>query len=112
MSKAIIVSGWLCCIACATGGSGDMSNAQQDAAVTPIQDAANITTADAARQDAAVVGQDAQVSQTVDAGTGSSGPFCSTNSQCTVSGECCVTLGGPNGFCAPGTVVFGECFPQ
>ena len=112
MSKTIIVSGWLCCIACATGGSGDMSNAQQDAAVTPRQDAASVTTADAARQDGGVVGQDAQVSQTVDASTGSGGPFCSTNSQCTVSGECCLTLGGPSGFCAPGTVVLGECFPE
>ena len=113
MSKAIIVSGWLCCIACATGGSGDMSSAQQDAAVAPRHDAANVTTADAARQDSGV-GQDAQVSQIIDGGTGSGsgGLFCSTNSQCTVSGECCVTLGGPNGFCAPGTVVLGECFPQ
>jgi hypothetical protein len=41
-----------------------------------------------------------------------SGPFCSTNSQCTTAGECCVTLGGPAGFCAPGTVVLGVCVPQ
>ena len=40
-----------------------------------------------------------------------SGPFCATNGQCTVSGECCVTLGGPQGFCAPGTVVLGNCVP-
>lgn len=40
-----------------------------------------------------------------------SGPFCTANSQCTVAGECCLTVGGPQGFCAPGTVVFGECFP-
>ena len=112
MSKAIIVSGWLCCIACATGSSGDTANVQQDAAVTQ-HDASNVATADAARSDSGVVGQDAQVSQTVDAGTGSgSGPFCSTNSECTVSGECCVTLGGPSGFCAPGTVFLGECFPE
>lgn len=113
MSKAIIVSGWLCCIACATGGTGDMGNVQQDAAVTR-QDASSVTTADAARHDSGAVGQDAQLSQTVDAGTGSGsgGPFCSTNSQCTVAGECCVTLGGPSGFCAPGTVVLGACVPQ
>ena len=41
-----------------------------------------------------------------------SGPFCSTNSDCTTAGECCVTLGGPAGFCAPGTVVLGVCVPQ
>lgn len=43
---------------------------------------------------------------------GPSGPFCSTNGQCTVAGECCVTLGGPTGFCAPGTILAGQCFPQ
>jgi hypothetical protein len=43
---------------------------------------------------------------------GSTGPFCATNGECTVSGECCVTLGGPMGFCAPGQVVLGQCFPD
>jgi hypothetical protein len=43
---------------------------------------------------------------------GASGPFCATNGDCTVSGECCVTLGGPQGFCAPGQVVAGQCFPN
>jgi len=41
-----------------------------------------------------------------------SGPFCTANNQCTVAGECCVTLGGPQGFCAPGQVVLGQCVPQ
>lgn len=40
-----------------------------------------------------------------------SGPFCTANSQCTVAGECCLTIGGPQGFCAPGTVLGGTCFP-
>lgn len=40
-----------------------------------------------------------------------SGPFCTANSQCTVAGECCLTIGGPQGFCAPGTVLAGTCFP-
>jgi hypothetical protein len=31
---------------------------------------------------------------------------------CTIPGECCVTLGGPVGFCAPGDVVLGVCFPN
>ena len=49
----------------------------------------------------------------IDAGIdGPSGPFCTTNGQCTVGGECCVTLGGPMGFCAPGQVVLGQCVPQ
>jgi len=41
-----------------------------------------------------------------------SGPFCANNSQCTNAGECCVTLGGAMGFCAPGTVVLGQCLPS
>ena len=52
---------------------------------------------------------DAAPSVTPDAPPGSL--FCSANNQCTVAGECCLTLGGSQGFCAPGTVVFGECFP-
>jgi len=41
-----------------------------------------------------------------------SGLFCSDNSQCTTAGQCCLTLGGPTGFCTPGTVVLGVCVPQ
>lgn len=40
-----------------------------------------------------------------------SGPFCTANNQCNNSGECCLTLGQPQGFCAPGTIIFGECTP-
>lgn len=117
VSKAIIVcvSITICVTifaACATGGpDGGGASDPVDAAVVQ-HDAANIVPADARTQ--ADAGQDAQLSQMVDAGSGSgsSGPFCTTNSQCTVSGECCLTLGGPSGFCAPGTVVLGECFPE
>ena len=109
MSKATIVC---VCItaaiaACATGGSD--SGGGTDAAVR--QDAANVVASDAPRADAAVTA-DAQVSQLPDAGTGSGGLFCSTNPECTVAGECCVTLGGPQGFCAPGQVILGQCFPE
>jgi len=117
MSNATIV--WVSSIAalvaaCATGGS-DAGNDRLDAAVTTRNDASAVTTTDAPRADAAV-GIDAQVSQLPDAGSGSgsgsSGLFCATNGDCTVAGECCVTLGGPQGFCAPGTVVLGQCFPE
>jgi hypothetical protein len=37
--------------------------------------------------------------------------FCTSNAQCTTAGECCVTLGGTMGFCAPGTVILGACIP-
>lgn len=40
-----------------------------------------------------------------------SGPFCGGNSECTVSGECCFTLGGP-GVCVPGTPFAGSCIPD
>lgn len=113
MSKAIFVCGLMAtCIfsACATGGQhGDE---QQDASVAP-KDSSTVLPPDARiRMDGGVVNPtpDAQVSQTPDAG--SSGPFCATNSDCTVSGECCVTIGGPMGFCAPGTVILGQCFPD
>lgn len=119
MSKATIVCVSIIaavCAACATGGS-ESGNAGTDAAVSR-QDASSVATPDAPRADAGT-SADAQVSQLPDAGAGSGsgsgsggGLFCTTNSQCTVSGECCVTLGGPSGFCAPGTVVLGQCVPQ
>ena len=114
MSKAtlVCVSFAIVVAACATGGSDSGNGGGTDAAVTR-QDAASVT-ADARRADAAVSTPDAQVSQLPDAGTGSGsgGLFCSQSSQCTVAGECCVTLGGPQGFCAPGTVILGQCVPQ
>lgn len=110
MSKATIV--WVCFIgACATGGNNG-GDEPADAAVSVQRDANTVTTPDAPRGDAGVVHQDAAVSQLpADAATGG-GLFCATNSNCTVAGECCVNLGGPQGFCAPGTVVLGQCFPD
>lgn len=39
-------------------------------------------------------------------------PFCTANSQCTAPGQCCITLGGPQGFCGDGIPIGSECFPQ
>ena len=116
MSKTTIVGAAIYLLlgaACATGGmngGGDKIDAStsthHDAAIIEVQP-------DAPKQhlDAGVVHMDApQVSQTPDAST--SGVFCTGNSQCTNAGECCVTLGGPQGFCGPGTVVLGTCVPQ
>lgn len=112
MSKAMII-----CIsllaACATGGSnGEGTGGNADAGTQIRQDALLTTTDAAVRLDGGNVTPtpDAAVSQTPDAG--SSGPFCTANNQCTTAGECCVTLGGPQGFCAPGDVILGQCFPQ
>ena len=111
MSKATIVCVWLLA-ACATGGSngGGGSGDQIDAAVQ--QDSSTVVPADAAVSADAAVTHDAQTSQTPDAGSGSGGLFCTSNTDCTVAGECCVNLGGP-GFCAAGTPVGNSiCFPD
>lgn len=95
---------------CATGGK-DGGGQPVDAAVTPIdsnQVAVDGRISDAAPMVDASVTPDSNTSMTPDAATG---PFCNGNSECTVVGECCVTLGGP-GFCAPGDIVLGTCFPQ
>jgi hypothetical protein len=90
-------------------GGGDDEPGKMDASVKQDSNVAPIDTPPPI--DAPMI--DAPVSM-IDAGVidGPSGPFCSSNGQCTVSGECCVTLGGPMGFCAPGQVIAGQCFPQ
>lgn len=101
-------------VACATGGAansgGDDTNEIVDAPSGGKQDASTSHITDAAvHLDAHV--PDAYVPPaTPDANT--SGALCSTNSQCTTTGECCLTLGGTMGFCAPGSIVLGQCFPQ
>jgi hypothetical protein len=114
MSKATIVCIALSIAACASGGAVDSDGNKIDAAVSSHDDASNVTTPDAkVRMDAGVTPhQDAQVSQLPQDAPAQQGPFCTANNQCTTAGECCVTLGGPSGFCAPGSVVLGQCFPQ
>lgn len=114
MSKATIVCGWLvsaALVGCATGGPSDTTGDPADApSSSGNHDAATQGFLDAPTppQDA-FAPPDAQVSQMPDAGGG--GLFCTDNSQCTNAGECCLTLGAPMGFCAPGTIVFGVCTP-
>jgi hypothetical protein len=100
---------------CASGGSRNNGGDDDDDPVADAAkqlDASNSTGIDAALPidaklpDAAVVPPDAPPDAPV------SQLFCTENNQCTNSGECCLTLGGPQGFCAPGTVVLGVCFPQ
>jgi hypothetical protein len=101
-------------IACATGGQNGGDD-KVDASTSTHQDASNVVSPDAkVRMDGGVTQpQDApQVSQVPQDAPAQSGLFCTANNQCTNAGECCVTLGGPSGFCAPGTVVLGTCVPQ
>lgn len=112
MSKATIVC--ILLAACASGGQVDDDGKIDAAVVGPRQDASSATMPDAkVRMDAGTTQpKDAQVSQVPQDAPANQGPFCTANNQCTTSGQCCVTLGGPSGFCAPGTVVLGQCVPQ
>jgi hypothetical protein len=103
LALALVVCG---CANAGNGGSGDDTpkvdaSTGKDSGGTidspppidaPLADAANVT-ADAAGADAG------------------SGLFCTVNANCTVAGECCLTLGGGMGFCAPGNIVLGTCVP-
>jgi hypothetical protein len=95
--------------ACATAAAPGSEEGPLDAAISPHHDAANATNADAGRHDASVgVGHDAAV----DAVPPDSAIFCSDNSQCTNSGECCITLGSPVGVCGAGIVIGSSCVPD
>ena len=104
MSVAQSLSFALLAFGCATGGKDggdgpvDASKAIDGSPVT--SDAPRAIDAPAAMIDAPAMMIDAP-----------SGPFCTTNGQCTVSGECCLTLGGSQGFCAPGTAIGSTCLP-
>jgi hypothetical protein len=116
MSKATIVCIALSFVAaCATGGQEDNGGTVQDAAAGPHDSSTVTPTLDAPKvqMDAGVVvHQDAPVSQLPPDAPPQSGLFCTANNQCTNAGECCVTLGGPQGCCAPGMDVLGQCVPQ
>ncbi len=111
MSAAKSLAFALLAFGCATGGKdgGDQPiDAPKLADGTPITIDAPGTTVDAHESviDAPLI--DAPMVM-IDA---PSGPFCTADNQCNAGGECCVDLGGPQGFCGPGVVIFGECVPQ
>jgi hypothetical protein len=95
-------------VGCATGGK-DGGGQPADASV-PRDSSQSVI--DAPRLIDAPILVDAGIDTPASMIDAPSGPFCSGNSDCTVSGECCVTLGGGMGFCAAGDIVFGTCFPQ
>src|SRR5690349_21463622 len=86
---------------CATAGS---PNQPADAAVvTPHHDDAQNVTSDApnVKMDATMPTPDAFVPQDAAAPVDSA-IFCTDNSQCTNSGECCIIFGQPPGICGTG----------
>ena len=107
MSKALV---WAVLLgACAHGGTSEPTDA-------PIsshnEDAPSNINVDApvSRMDASTVIPDAFVPQ--DAATPiDSAIFCSSNSQCTNAGECCLIISQPPGLCTPGTIIGGVCLP-
>ncbi len=116
---ALVCAGFVCAcafvLACATGGAsggggGDDVPDPHDASVNTPKDANTSMMADAptVKMDGSIVTQDAAPPQP-DAPPGSL--LCSMNSQCTTAGECCFAING-QGFCVPGTVIIGQCFPQ
>jgi len=113
MGKSIVIALAVSVLsACAAAGvsGGD----KQDAAVAPHEDA-HFVTADAPNRPVDAHVADAFVQRDAPPDSGGSvgdGGLCTDNSQCAVAGECCVTLGGPAGFCAPGTVLGTTCIPQ
>ena len=117
MSKATIVGALIYVfvgVACATGGQVGGDDKVDASTGSTHQDASHVVAPDAkVYMDAGVTQhQDANVSQVPQDAPAQSGLFCTGNSQCTNAGECCVTLGGPQGFCGPGQVVLGQCVPQ
>ena len=97
--------------ACAKGGSNVVDAMEQpiDAPSSTQQDAnvSMMTDAPAPKMDGSTPMADATAPQP-DAPPGSL--FCSMNSQCTTAGECCFAING-QGFCVPGTILLGQCFP-
>ena len=111
MSAAQSLAFALLAVGCATGGKdgGDLPidapkavDSSQVAIDAPMQ----IVDAHQSVIDAPIVMIDAAVM--IDA---PSGPFCNGNAECTVAGQCCLSVGGP-GFCVPGAAVGSICFPN
>lgn len=94
-------------------GPGDDSPAKVDAA-TPKMDAHSVPIDGLPPIDGPGQQIDAplqQIDAAIDA-PDQSGPFCSDNSQCTNAGECCFNFGSGMGFCVPGDIILGQCFPS
>jgi hypothetical protein len=96
-------------IACAKGGSNVVDamepidapvSTQQDANVSMMTDAPGPKDSNMPTPDAAAPQPDAPPGSL----------FCSSNSMCTTAGQCCFAING-QGFCVPGTILLGQCFP-
>jgi hypothetical protein len=103
----------LCVAGCASGGAPNpLGSGDDDSPDASIKiDAPGVVPHDARPPLDAAPALDAFVF--LDAAPDAPSPlFCTANNQCTTSGECCVRLGGPQGFCLPGIPIGSECVPQ
>jgi hypothetical protein len=108
MSKALV---WAVLLgACAHGGATDPSDAPVS---SHHEDAPSHVDVDAPAPDAKIdsmVIPDAMIPP--DAAIPPDSAFiCTANSQCTNQGECCFIISSGTGFCTPGTILGGTCFP-
>src|SRR5579862_7640407 len=103
MGRSIVIALLFSALGACASGSANGGD-KQDAAVAPHEDA-HFVSPDApkgvsdARLPDAFVPKDAPPPP--DASGVGDGGICTVNTDCIVAGECCVTLGGPAGFCAP-----------
>jgi hypothetical protein len=98
--------------ACATGGGNgngtDDASVPIDAPMTKL-DGSTTTTPDAPK-DASMPPPPQDAMMPPPPQDAPSGPICTANSQCTVTGQCCLMINGV-GFCVPGTIILDVCFP-
>jgi hypothetical protein len=103
-SLRALVLGWLV-VGCANAGNGGSDAATQP----PIDSGARVDAPRVIPDGPTMIDGPPPPDAMIDAPPG--GLFCQSNNQCTVSGECCVMVGGPDGICAPGDVILGICLP-
>ena len=107
MSKALV---WAVLLgACAHGGSTEPTDAPVNSHHDDAPNNVNVDAPPDAKIDSMVI-PDTFIPP--DAAVPPDSAFiCSSNSQCTNAGECCFIISSGTGFCTPGTILGGTCFP-
>ncbi len=100
-------------VGCAAAGSA-AEQGHEDAAVDIHHDA-HVALQDSGKPADAEVPHDASVLVDADEVMPDAAPeplICTDNAQCDNPGDCCLTLGEPDGFCVAGTILIGVCLPN